>query len=480
MSGTTSVPAPSFGANGFTAPAESAILAGVQADMQAAFGGKLNFTTSTGSQTNPTPQGQLAASTAAIIGSANSAFLALANGVDPAFAFGRMQDAIGRIYFLTRLPAQATTLQIACVGLAGVDIPVGALIQDSIGNIYSCTTAGTIPISGTITLPFVAQVTGAIPVPASSGVSIYQTIPGWDTVTCVSGVIGRPVETRAAFEARRAQSVAGNSVGVNDAILSNVLAVTGVVDAYVIDNPQSTSQTIGGVTLNPNSLYVCVAGSFTASAVAQAIWAKKPPGCNYTGNTSSTVTDPNPLYSSPPSYTVSFETAVNTPIFIAASLKNSTSVPSTALTEIQGAIDDAFSGEDGGTVPRIGSEIFASRFYAGIASLGSWAQIISVQIGCQNNPSATFSGSISGNTLTVASVSSGSLAIGQFITDASGEIVSGTQITAGSGTSWTVSISQTVTSETMYGVVPNQNDVTMNINQEPTFSAANVTLTLGS
>ena len=55
MSGTTSVPQPTFGATGFQAPAESDILAGVLADMSAALGGNLNTALST-------PQGQLASS----------------------------------------------------------------------------------------------------------------------------------------------------------------------------------------------------------------------------------------------------------------------------------------------------------------------------------------------------------------------------------------------------------------------------------
>jgi len=468
---TTNVPSPTFGATGFVLPAESAILTGVQADINQAFGGTLD-------QSLTTPQGQLAQSEAAIVGDANSQFLYITNNVDPAFASGRWQDGIAAIYFLTRLAAQPTTLQIACVGLVNVPIPVGAQIQDASGNIYACTVGGTIPISGTITLAFACLTTGPIAVPASNAVTIYQAIPGWDTVTCTSGVIGRAVESRAAFELRRQQSVALNSVGMLDSILANVLSVPGVVDAYVIDNDLGTPATIGGITLNANSLYVCVAGSYTNLAVAQAIWLKKPPGCNYTGNTPVTVTDPNPLYSSPPSYTVSFQTAINTPIFFLVTLKNSAAVPSTALAQIQAAFVSAFSGQDGGTVPRLGSELFASRFYSDVAALGSWAQIISLQIGCINVPSATFTGSIAANTLTVSSVASGTIAIGQFIADASGHIVSGTQITAGSGTSWTVSIAQTVTSETMVGVIPNQNDVTMNINQEPTFAAANVLLTL--
>lgn len=83
---TTNVPAPTFGPTGFVAPSESAILAGVQADFQAAFGGNLNFGTVSGSQTNPTPQGQLATSQAAIIGAAYDIFCNLTQMVDPAYA----------------------------------------------------------------------------------------------------------------------------------------------------------------------------------------------------------------------------------------------------------------------------------------------------------------------------------------------------------------------------------------------------------
>lgn len=61
--------------------------------------------------------------------------------------------------------------------------------------------------------------------------------------------------------------------------------------------------------------------------------------------------------------------------------------------------------------------------------------------------SAVFVGSISGTTLTVTSVTSGSLNAGQVITGAG--VTLGTKITGGSGTTWTVSASQTVGSITM-------------------------------
>ena len=66
------------------------------------------------SNVNPaleTPQGQLASSFTAITGNANDTFVSMANQFDPAFAAGRFQDAIGRIYFIDRNPAPPTVWQ---------------------------------------------------------------------------------------------------------------------------------------------------------------------------------------------------------------------------------------------------------------------------------------------------------------------------------------------------------------------------------
>ena len=103
----TAVPVPTFGPTGFVAPLESDILAGRKADLNAAFVTTLN-------PQLDTPQGQIASSDTAIIGNCDDQFLALANGVDPAYAAGRMQDAIGRIYYLERIPARATAVTARC------------------------------------------------------------------------------------------------------------------------------------------------------------------------------------------------------------------------------------------------------------------------------------------------------------------------------------------------------------------------------
>jgi hypothetical protein len=371
----TSVPKPTFTTAGVVAPSPSAIKAGVAADLNSAFGGNLN-------PDDTTPQGQLAVTIAAIIGYANDLFLSITNQVDPSYASGRMQDALARLYFLTRNPAEPTSVLATCTGLVGTIIPTGALAKAADGNSYVCTAGGTIPISGTLMLQFACVAGGPIPCPPNSLTTIFRAISGWDTITnSAEGVLGRNVESRNEFETRRAASVALNALGTLPSIRASVLAVANVLDAYVTDNSTAAPVTVGGVAIAPQSLFVSVSGGVPAD-VAKAIWRKKMPGCGYTGTTTVVVPDNNSGYALPyPTYNVTFTIATPLPVKFAITIANSAGVPADALAQIQTVIIAAFAGSDGGPRARIGGIIFASRFYSGVAQLGTWAQIVSIKIG---------------------------------------------------------------------------------------------------
>lgn len=230
----TNVPFPTFTDTGFRSPTEQAILLGVQADWNAAFNTTLNF----GTATNPTPQGQVVATMAAVIGNAYDLFCLLANSNDPAFARGRYQDAIARIYFLSRNPGAPTVAQCLCIGKPTTVIPFGSIIQNDQGVQYIAATTATIPAGGSVTIPFACAVNGPTACPADTLTTIVRAIPGWDSVGNPSaGVLGINVETRAEFETRREQTVERNSIGQNDSILGAVLDIADVLDAYVTDNP---------------------------------------------------------------------------------------------------------------------------------------------------------------------------------------------------------------------------------------------------
>lgn len=471
----TNVPTVTFSATGFVAPTEEAILAGVQADLNAAFGGGLNPALSA-------PQGQMASSEAAIIGNVYDNFAFLTTQSDPAYATGRYQDGIARIYFIERLPALPTVVQLACAGLTGTTIPVGALALAQDGNTYVCTTAGTISAGGSVTLPFSCTTTGPIAAPAGSVNVIYQAIPGWDTVTnAADGVLGQNTESAAAFEARRQQSVAGNSIGSLPSILGAVLSVTNVLDAYVTDNATAAPVVVGGVTLAARTLYVAAVGG-TDADVAAAIWRKKAPGCGYTGTTTVVVQDTQSGYSPPyPSYNVTFTRPTSLSVIFVVNILNNAQIPATATTLIQAAIVSAFGGGDGGIRARIGSTIFATRFVGPVAALGSWALVASILVGSKNTAAAVVTGAIAGTVFTVSAVSSGTLAVGQTLIGTG--IADGTRIASlgtgvgGTGT-YNINLSQTVGSESVTAIVAGSTSVSVNINQVPTIAAANIVVNL--
>lgn len=372
----SSVPKIQFTPAGLVIPAETDVLAGVQADMNAAFGGGLN-------PGLETPQGQLASSQAAIIGDKNNEFALFVNQVDPQYSADRFQDAIARIYFLTRKPATPTSVQATLSGLAGTVVPAGTLAQDTSGNTYALSGDATIGIAGTVDADFQNVQTGPIPCAAGTLTSVYQAIPGWDTITnAADGTMGSNVESRADFEYRRRNSVALNGKGTPQAIYAEVFDLLDVLDVYVKDNPSGNTVNTGPTNypILPHSVYVAVVGG-TDADVAAAIWRKKDTGCDYNGNTTVTVTD-DAGYSYPqPTYTVKFERPAALPVLFAVSLVDDPSLPSDIVQRVKAAIIARFNGADGTTRERIGSLILASRYYGAVVATASNVSLISVLIG---------------------------------------------------------------------------------------------------
>lgn len=473
---TTDVPQPSFGPLGFQVPAEADILTAVKAQWNEAFGNVLNMD-------DDTPQGQLAVSQTAAIGNANDSFVFLSQQMDPAYNIGRYQDAIARIYFIERIPSSPTNVTVTCTGLPGVVIPQLSLVLASDGNKYAAISGGTIGADGTVDLQFQCTIPGPISCPAGSiggnpeTSSIYQAVNGWDSaVNNSDGVIGRNTETRGEFEDRRRLSVAQNSQGSIPSVLGAVLNVDGVLDAFVTENVNQTAQSIKGFLLNPNSIYVAAVGG-TDQDVATALWTKKSPGCGYNGNTTFVVQDTQSGYSPPfPSYNVMFERPSPVTVTAVVTLANNQNIPANVNDLVAASFVASFAGEDGGPRARIGSDVFASRFYSGIAALGTWAQIVTIKLGCSNQPSAVFTGSITASTLTVTTLTSGIIGVGQQITG--NGVIPGTVIVSGAGTTWTVSNIQTTASGVMQTVVAVNDEVFIDIDQSPVTAPGNVVTVL--
>lgn len=383
---TTNIPPIQWTTAGVVLPTDAEILAGAQADIDAAFGGGLNPALNT-------PQGQLASSESAIVSDKNSDIAYIANQVDPQFAEGRFQDAIGRLYFMTRKPATSTVVICTLGGVPGANIPAGALALDTSGNTYQLLGAVVIGTGGTVSGEFANLATGPIACPIGTLTQIYQAISGWDTITNpAAGILGTDVESPQAFELRRQNSVAANSHGTTDAIYAAVYAVSGVLSCYVIDNPSGSVVNYGSTSypLAPHSIFVAAVGG-EAAAVAQAIWQFKDSGCSYNtaagDGTVETVTVYDTTYPAPqPAYSVSFLVPGSTPLYFAVTIATATGLPSNYATLIQNAIIAQFNGENGNTPAGIGSLILASSYYGAIMNAVLGIQLVSVLVGLTASP----------------------------------------------------------------------------------------------
>jgi len=380
----TAVPDIQFTPTGLVLPTDSAILGGVQSDQQRAFGGNLSLSLSS-------PQGQLAQALTAIISDKNAQIAEIVNQVDPANAAGVMQDAIGAIYFMQRIAASGTLVAGTCNGLAGTVIPQGAIAQDTAGNQYALLSAVTIASSGNVIGQFQCLSMGPIACPTGTLTTIYKAISGWESVTnATAGVPGVNEESRADFELRRQNSVGVNALNSIQSVLAAVLAVPNVIDAYVTDNSTNAAVNTGPTNypIIGNSIYVAVAGG-AAADVAKAIWSKKSLGCAYNGTTTYTYTDSSTGVLPYPTYTVKWVTPTSVPVYFAVNIVNNTSVPSNITQLVQAAILAAFNGQDGGSRARIGSTLYAGRYFAGIAAIGNGVELLSIGIGASASPTAT-------------------------------------------------------------------------------------------
>jgi len=269
-------------ATGLLAPDTAEIRQGVAEDWAAAF----SDPELPPLDTEPTtPAGQLIDAETAEIEAKNAAVLFLANMFNPMVSEGRWQDALGYIYFLERKLDEPTVVTCQLTGLNGTVIPYGAVVQSSTGFNLICNRAVTIGPAGQAETTFRCSETGPIPFAPHSVQQIITVIPGWDSVdNAAAGAVGRDMETRAEFEARRQASVAANAHGSASALFGAIANITGVLDCQVLENIGPAPIVRFGVEVPGHGVTVCVYGG-EDEAIAGAIYRKKGNGADTGGNT---------------------------------------------------------------------------------------------------------------------------------------------------------------------------------------------------
>lgn len=396
---TTNVPLPTFTTAGLLVPTEPEILSGVFADYTAAFApyGKALNTELT------TPQGQLAQSQAYMLSALNAAMLQLIRNVDPQTAQGAFQDALGKIYFLTRQPATYATVQTTVSGVVGQTLPLGSQAVAEDGSIWATTAAVTFSASGSATVTFQAMVAGDGPTAGINGLRIYQQQPGWESISnATASIPGTDVESRQSFETRRAESVNIGGQGTASAVRAAIANVTGVTDAYVYNNGSDSSINYGTTNypIPAHSIAITVAGG-DEMEIAQAIHSKLDAGCGLptTGGQglliTKTVQDDVNYVPPYPRYQIRFVRPAFTVLYVRVTVANLSTLPSTYVQDVQNAITEAmtngFATADrtiSVSRARIGGRVVAAAYLPAIQAIGRITPV-GITVGLTPNPTGS-------------------------------------------------------------------------------------------
>ncbi|AVO23714.1 hypothetical protein [Xanthomonas phage XPP1] len=398
MANSTNVPLPTFTAAGLAVPSSPDVLQGVMADYVSAFAasGKALSTELT------TPQGQLAQSQAYMLTQLNAALLQLIANVDPATSTGAYQDALGRIYFLSRQPATYATVTGRLTGVVGTVVPAGSQARSPDGTIWATVNDVTFGATGTASVTLQATVPGAGPSVGIDGLSIYQQVAGWEDITNVApSTPGVDVESTQAFEDRRAASVNIGGVGTAASVRAAVANVPGVSDVYVYNNGGDSAITYGTTSypIPAHSIAITVAGG-SDNDVANAIHSKLDAGCGLptsggVGTLTNVIVVDSVNYAQPyPQYVIRFVRPLPVNIYMRVEVANLTTLPSTYIQDVQTAVANALSngysttsGDIAVSRARIGGQIVAAAYASAVLALGR-VNPVAIYVGRSPNPTS--------------------------------------------------------------------------------------------
>ena len=286
---------------------EATIRAEVQQEFEAVFGADQDY-----SETGPL--GKLVAMEAlSRIGIArNNA--KIANQINPNLAEGVFIDALLALTGSSRNENIKSTFATPPVltGVAGTIIPASSSAFSG-QNEFRSVGEVTIPAGGSVSVNFIAVENGAITAAANTLTDIGAPgVLGWETITNpVAATVGIPTEGDQASKLKRRNTLALNARTGDNAIISAINDIADVLSVSYRRNIFSVPQTIDGIELDPNSVYVCVDGG-TDDDIALALLTKSG-GAGFTGDVDVTVNEP----SSGQNYTVS----INRPTTVAIEMR---------------------------------------------------------------------------------------------------------------------------------------------------------------
>ena len=320
--------APTIDANGITAPTYADVLAFLQDQYRSIYGADTYL--------EPDSQdGQLLGVFAKAISDVNSVAIAIYRSFSPATAQGDALSSNVKINGIARKIASYSSADLVLIGQAGRTITNGAA-KDTNGVQWLLPATVTIPPSGTITVTATCASIGDVSARAGTINQIATPALGWQSVTNPADAAeGAPVEKDPVLRQRQTVSTALPSLTVLDGIIGAVANVPGVTRYVAYENDTSSTDANG---IPSHSISLVVEGG-DATAIANAIAAKKTPGAGTFGTTSIVVAD---IYGRP--ITISFFRPTGAPIGATVTIKALGGYTTQAGQQIQQAVSDYING----------------------------------------------------------------------------------------------------------------------------------------
>lgn len=316
--------APVITATGISAPTYAEVLAFLQDQYRSIYGADVYL----GSDSQ---DGQFLGVIALAISDANAATIAAYLSFSPGTGQGAGLSSNVKINGIKRMAASRSQADVVVIGQAGTTI-INGVAEDEDGNKWALPASVIIPSSGEITVTATCSVVGAISAGPGQINKIATPTRGWQSVSNPNAASpGAPVETDAALRQRQKTSTALPSLTVLEGTIGAVANVPGVTRYAAVDNDTGATDSNG---IPEHSLAIIAEGG-DATAIAQAIAAKKGPGGGTYGTTSVTVLN---VYDMP--ITISFFRPTYQAMTVAIALKALPGYTSAIGVSVQEAVSD--------------------------------------------------------------------------------------------------------------------------------------------
>lgn len=258
------------------------------------------------------------------------------NQFNPNFASGFGADFIASFTETKRRLATASRVYATLSGVAGTVVSAGSRAKDTNNNIWILQSDVIIPGDGL----FVCETLGAIPLGAGELDAIVDDVLGWETIlNANSAEVGRNKESDIDLNNRRYAEINKHSLGTIDSIKAGLYSVKNVKSFKLLENKTKLQIVKNNVTLEPNSIYVCIDGGLDED-IAKALRKNKDLGCAYNNGASSEPKDINITFIDSFGDVVSYNAKFDRPDIVAIKIKVDVEIKGGQLSPINAIKDD--------------------------------------------------------------------------------------------------------------------------------------------